>query len=73
MKLAVLPGDDIGPEITEATLKVLRTADLRFSLGLEFDMHQVGMAAHRRSGTTLPADAFAAAQALTRCSSVPAA
>ncbi|WP_159351392.1 isocitrate/isopropylmalate dehydrogenase family protein [Roseomonas harenae] len=63
MRLAVLPGDDIGPEITEAALRVLRAADARYALGLSFDIHEVGMAAHRRLGTTLPAEAFEAARA----------
>ncbi|MGK7871171.1 isocitrate/isopropylmalate dehydrogenase family protein [Falsiroseomonas sp. E2-1-a20] len=63
MRLAVLPGDDIGPEITDAALRVLRAADARYALGLTFDVHQVGMAAHRRAGTTLPSEAFEAARA----------
>src|SRR5713101_5861875 len=54
MKIAVLPGDDIGPEITDATLAVLEAADRRFDLDLGFDVVEVGMAAHRRTGTTLP-------------------
>lgn len=54
MKIAVLPGDDIGPEITEATVTVLWVADRAFGLGLEFDRHEIGMAAHRRHGTTMP-------------------
>jgi 3-isopropylmalate dehydrogenase len=54
MKIAVLPGDDIGPEITEATLAVLEAADRRFALDLGFEVAEVGMAAHRRTGTTLP-------------------
>jgi 3-isopropylmalate dehydrogenase len=62
VRIAVLPGDDIGPEITAATLRVLGAADKRFGLGLVFDMQEVGMAAHRRIGTTLPDAAFAAAQ-----------
>lgn len=62
MRIAVLPGDDIGPEITETALRVLRAADARFALGLEFDVHEVGMAAHRRLGTTLPPAAFEAAR-----------
>jgi isocitrate/isopropylmalate dehydrogenase len=57
MRIAVLPGDDIGPEITEATLAVLEAADRRFALDLGFDMVEVGMAAHRNTGTTLPKDA----------------
>lgn len=62
MKIAVLPGDDIGPEITEATLTVLEAADRRFGLNLGFESADVGMTAHRRSGTTLPADAVAMAR-----------
>jgi isocitrate/isopropylmalate dehydrogenase len=54
VKLAVLPGDDIGPEITAAALAVLDAADSRFGLGLEYEQHEVGIAAHRRLGTTLP-------------------
>jgi len=39
MKIAVLPGDGIGPETTEATLKVLTAADWKFGLGIETDFH----------------------------------
>src|SRR5260221_4747863 len=63
MKIAVLPGDDIGPEITDATLAVLEAADRRFDLDLGFDVVEVGMAAHRRTGTTLPPAVMAAARA----------
>jgi isocitrate/isopropylmalate dehydrogenase len=61
MKIAVLPGDDIGPEITDATLTVLDGATRRFGFKLDFDLHEVGMAAHRKSGTTLPDAALQAA------------
>lgn len=54
MKIALLPGDDIGPEISDATRLVLERVDDLFKLGLEFDVHEVGMACHRRTGTTLP-------------------
>ncbi len=59
MKLAVLPGDDIGPEIVAAALDVLSTADKVFGLGIDYDVHEVGMAAHRRLGTTPPDTAMA--------------
>jgi len=62
MKIAVLPGDDIGPEITEATLAVLEAAGRRFALDLAFEIAEVGMVAHRRTGTTLPADSVATAR-----------
>ena len=62
MKLAVLPGDDIGPEIMDATLAVLREADAKFGLDLSFEVHEVGMAVHRQLGTTLPAEVIDAAR-----------
>lgn len=34
MNILVLPGDDIGPEITAAALKVLERANTVYSLGL---------------------------------------
>jgi len=37
IRLAVLPGDGTGPEITEATLEVLAAADRRFALALRSD------------------------------------
>lgn len=63
LRIAVLPGDDIGPEITDATLTVLDAAAQRFGLQIEFDIHEVGMAAHRKGGTTLPPAALEAAKA----------
>jgi 3-isopropylmalate dehydrogenase len=54
MRLVVLPGDGIGPEITVATVAVLREADALFGLGLSFEEHEVGFASLARLGTTLP-------------------
>ena len=54
MKIAVLPGDGIGPEITAATLEVLKAADRRFALGMEWQSHAVGLAALKSAGTTAP-------------------
>ena len=54
MKLLVLPGDGIGPEITDATLEVLQAASQKFSLGLRFEQRPVGLAALKAHGTTLP-------------------
>jgi 3-isopropylmalate dehydrogenase len=54
MQLLVLPGDGIGPEITAATLDVLRVVDERLDLGLEFEVHDIGLASLAAVGTTLP-------------------
>ena len=43
MKILVLPGDGIGPEITDATVRVLHALDERFGLRLELDTEQIGL------------------------------
>ena len=63
MRLVVLPGDGIGPEITAATLDVLRTADALFSLGLSFEEHEIGLSRLARDGSTCPASVVEAARA----------
>lgn len=52
--LLALPGDGIGPEITPATIDVLRAADARFDLGLAFEVADIGLASLAAQGTTLP-------------------
>ncbi len=53
MKLLVLPGDGIGPEIVDAAIHVLKAADAKFNLGLDYDYDDVGFAALEKHGTTL--------------------
>jgi len=57
-----MEGDGIGPEITAATLAVLRQVDRAFRLGLTFTPVSIGLAALRAQGTTLPAAAVEAAK-----------
>jgi 3-isopropylmalate dehydrogenase len=54
VKLLVLPGDGIGPEITAATLLVLNAVSSKFGLGLEYEQKEIGLAALKTHGTTLP-------------------
>ena len=54
MQVLILPGDGIGPEITEATLSVLRAADTAFGLGLRFEQQAIGLASLAATGSTLP-------------------
>src|SRR6476469_4009542 len=56
MNLLVLPGDGIGPEITAATLAVLRTVSDRFDLGLRIEEAPVGHAGLRELGSTIHPD-----------------
>jgi 3-isopropylmalate dehydrogenase len=53
MRIVVLPGDGIGPEITAATLDVLHAASKRFGLDLRFEQHAVGHDSLRQFGTTV--------------------
>jgi 3-isopropylmalate dehydrogenase len=53
MRLLVLPGDGIGPEITAATLAVLHAADRRFQLRLNIVEDVVGHASLERHGATV--------------------
>src|SRR5438105_15533782 len=58
-----MEGDGIGPEITAATIAVLRAADQLFGTGLDFTSASIGFAALRAEGTTFPAAALKAAKA----------
>ncbi|MEZ2128763.1 MULTISPECIES: isocitrate/isopropylmalate dehydrogenase family protein [unclassified Sinorhizobium] len=53
MKIFVTPCDGIGPEITAATMEVLKAADAAFSLGLEHHFEETGFASLEKYGTTL--------------------
>lgn len=50
IKITVIPGDGIGPEITEATLEVLNALDC----GLEYDFQVAGLTAMDSVGELLP-------------------
>jgi 3-isopropylmalate dehydrogenase len=62
MRLLVLQGDGIGPEIADATLTVLDAASRRFDLRLSFEQRDIGFVAYERSGTTLPDDILSRAR-----------
>ena len=53
MRLIVLPGDGIGPEITGATVAVLEAVSDRFELGLRLEEDIAGHESLRRHGITV--------------------
>jgi 3-isopropylmalate dehydrogenase len=63
MRIPVLPGDGIGPEIAAVTVAVLGRLDRRFGLDLAFETHDVGLASVKRVGSTLPEPVIAACRA----------
>lgn len=54
MRILVLPGDGIGPEITQATLEVLGAVNRTHSLELALEVADIGFASLEQQGTTLP-------------------
>jgi len=63
MRLLVLPGDGIGPEITAAALPVLRAVSDRFHLGLQIEEDVVGHESLRRHGVSVRPGLLEAARA----------
>jgi len=62
MKIAVLPGDGIGPEVTRQGVKVLRAAAERFSLDVELSEALIGGCAYEAHGHPLPPETLALAR-----------
>ncbi len=62
-KLAVLPGDGIGPEIVAEAIKVLDVLRDEFGLALEMETAAIGGAGYEAAGVPLPDETLALAQA----------
>lgn len=56
IRILILPGDGIGPEITAATCHVLDIVNARLGLGLEMEERAIGLASLNSEGTTFPDD-----------------
>lgn len=63
MRLAVLPGDGIGPEISAATCEILELLNKRMSLGLSLETHEIGLTTLKSEKTTFPASVAEACRA----------
>src|SRR5438552_1392253 len=50
--ITLIPGDGIGPEVTEAVLRILDRA----GVSIAWDRHQAGVVAFERSGRALPVE-----------------
>lgn len=61
-KIVVIPGDGIGPEVTEAAVKVLKKIAQRYNYDLSFEEHLAGGTAYDLTGTPLPDSTFEAAK-----------
>ena len=57
-KISVIRGDGIGPELTDATLKVLEAAQRKFGLKLNLIEAEAGDACFEKRGVALPEDSI---------------
>ncbi len=55
-KIALMPGDGIGPEQTSATLKVMAAVEEKVGIGFDFIEAEAGDGCLKRRGTALPDD-----------------
>ncbi len=53
-KIAILPGDGIGVEVTDSALQVMNRIDEKYSLGFETQTASVGGCAYDETGAPLP-------------------
>lgn len=53
-KIVVIPGDGVGPELTDATLKVLNAAQKSFDLQLKLVQAEAGDECFKKKGKALP-------------------
>ena len=61
-KLAVLPGDGIGPEITAEAVKVLQAVGKRFNHGFDLEYGLIGGVAIDETGVSLSDDTMKSCQ-----------
>lgn len=62
IRLLVLEGDGIGPEISQATVSVVQAAGETLGLEFAFGNAKIGFAALKESGTTFPDSVYEAAR-----------
>lgn len=62
-RICVLPGDGVGPEVTECAVDVLKTA----TTDLEFEYADIGERAHGMTGTYLPDETLEMMRACDSC------
>ncbi|MGH9330360.1 MAG: isocitrate/isopropylmalate dehydrogenase family protein, partial [Vicinamibacterales bacterium] len=51
-RITLIPGDGIGPEVTEAVVRILKTA----GVDIEWERHDAGVTAFTRHGVSLPSE-----------------
>lgn len=66
-RLALIPGDGVGPEITEATLKVLEAVEAKYNIHFEIRTVEAGDNCLAERGVALPVDTVEAIRVSDAC------
>ncbi|MEM2281539.1 MAG: isocitrate/isopropylmalate dehydrogenase family protein [Candidatus Bathyarchaeia archaeon] len=66
-KVAVIPGDGVGPELTEATMKVLEAVEEKFNLNFEYVFLEAGDSCLEKRGVALPEETVEAVKKAHVC------
>ncbi|MEM3377661.1 MAG: isocitrate/isopropylmalate dehydrogenase family protein [Candidatus Bathyarchaeia archaeon] len=66
-KISLIEGDGIGPELTEATLKVLEAVQKKFGIKLEIIEAEAGDACFQKRGVALPEESIQKIKASHAC------
>ncbi len=62
MKLLILPGDGIGPEIMFQNLRALQSLEKKLNLNIQFDERLIGLSALKLKQSTFPGEVLTAAK-----------
>ena len=68
VKLVVLPGEGIGPEVTAEGVRIAQTIQTLFELPLQIDIYEVGEMARQKTGSVFPIDAATACDQASKSS-----
>ncbi|MFH1180217.1 MAG: isocitrate/isopropylmalate dehydrogenase family protein [Candidatus Bathyarchaeota archaeon] len=65
--IALLPGDGIGPEVVDATVKVLEALEKKTDIEFNFKTYMIGDAEKKRSGKALPQETIEGVKEADAC------
>jgi 3-isopropylmalate dehydrogenase len=70
-KISIIPGDGIGPELTDATLEILKAVEQKFDLNLEIIIVEAGDGCFEKTGVALPEETVEAIRNSHACMKGP--
>lgn len=72
VKLVVLPGEGIGPEVTAEGLRIAQTVQSLFEIPVEIEIYEVGEIARQKTGYVFPSEAERACDtaAMSACGAI---